>query len=641
MTQSIEAFGKYLLLERLAMGGMAEVYLAKSFGAGGISKFVAVKRILPQFSDNQDFIDMFKEEAKIVMNLNHSNIVSIYDFGVERGQFFLVMEFVEGQNLRQTLTHLRKNNKVLSMDQIVYVIKEVAAGLDHAHRCIDASTGKMLNITHRDMSPQNVMLSFEGEVKVVDFGIAKAENQLEQTRSGTIKGKFSYMSPEQAEGQIVDFRTDIFSLGIVLWELLAGERLFNASNEAATLKKIKDCQITPIRQMNPSVHLDLEKIVSKCLIRDRNHRYQSAELLSKDLSRFLNTHYPEFSKQEFSKFLKSLYQGMFIENRKKLAEYAKIDHVPKLEMDRTSVTQTETSAETQHQNKAIPVPVPEDDSEKLRVNFEDSVKIDLDKLKAPPDPQEPVLRNKRSGSQLSKSANTSSRTGSMHTSTNAARQTQARYVVKPPPPAPRSSGGGGLGLFFTVSLMIGGGFWYWQQKTGGTVELPQKDTPVVAPERVKNASPVADVDVVIDSTPRGAVLVMNGQNMGVTPIRTHMLSGQTFRMKVSKEGYLPYETDGELIPPEGYSKVIKLLAEPPSGKITIQAYNAGAQPKVYVDDVLVAQSLPAEVKIKAGSQVMVKIVNPLSRTVGIESVVVGQGQTKSVYVILNKQAQVQ
>src|SRR5690606_1727145 len=149
--------------------------------------------------------------------------------GVERSQFFLVMEYVEGRNLRQVLNELKKSNTQFTIEQIVYMTKEVAAGLDHAHRCIDGATGKPLNITHRDMSPQNIMVSFEGEVKIIDFGIAKAETQLEATKAGTLKGKFGYMSPEQADGMPIDLRTDIFSLGIVLWELLANDRLFTSS----------------------------------------------------------------------------------------------------------------------------------------------------------------------------------------------------------------------------------------------------------------------------------------------------------------------------------------------------------------------------------------------------------------------------
>ncbi|MCB0393880.1 MAG: serine/threonine protein kinase, partial [Bdellovibrionales bacterium] len=233
-----EYFGKYILLDKLATGGMAEVYLAKSLGAENVSKLLAVKRILPQFSQNQEFVEMFKEEAKIAMNISHGNIVSIFEFGEERGQFFIVMEYVEGRNLRQVLNRLNKTDIYFGIEDIVYLIKETAAGLDHAHRHVDPTTGKPLNITHRDVSPQNVMLSFEGEIKIVDFGIAKAESKLETTRAGTLKGKFGYMSPEQAEGMEVDYRTDIFSLGIVLWELLARERLFLSNNEVNTLKKI-------------------------------------------------------------------------------------------------------------------------------------------------------------------------------------------------------------------------------------------------------------------------------------------------------------------------------------------------------------------------------------------------------------------
>ena len=224
MSLSYEAFGKYILLEKLAVGGMAEIYLARNSGASGVSKFVAIKRILPQFTEQIEFIDMFKDEAKIAINLAHANVVSISEFGLEKDTFYLAMDYIEGRNLRQILNKMKKSSLSFSVEQVLYIIKEVAAGLDHAHRCIDANTGKPLDIIHRDMSPQNVMVSFEGEVKIVDFGIANAATQLETTRAGTLKGKFGYMSPEQAEGQMVDLRTDVFALGIVLWELLANDR---------------------------------------------------------------------------------------------------------------------------------------------------------------------------------------------------------------------------------------------------------------------------------------------------------------------------------------------------------------------------------------------------------------------------------
>lgn len=341
MSQSYEYFGKYILLEKLATGGMAEVWLARTAGAGGIGKFVAIKKILPQFSDNPEFIQMFKDEATIAMNLSHSNIVSIYEFGQEKNQLFLVMGFVEGRNLRQILNKMKQSSHKFSTDQIVYMVKEVAAGLDHAHRSLSANTGKPLNITHRDMSPQNIMITFEGEVKIVDFGIAKAESQIENTRTGTLKGKFGYMSPEQAEGHPTDLRTDVFSLGICLWELLANERLFVANNEINTLRKIRECNVPSLTKIDPNINSELERVVMKSLTRDRNLRYQTAAAFHRDLSRFLNRQYPDFSPHDFSVFIKTLYTDEILDLRKRLVDYSKIPIRPqtiKGDSDRSQAT---------------------------------------------------------------------------------------------------------------------------------------------------------------------------------------------------------------------------------------------------------------------------------------------------------------
>lgn len=350
----LETFGKYVLLEKLAMGGMAEVYLARSIGAGGVGKFVAVKRILPQFSEQPEFVEMFKDEASIAINLQHSNIVTITEFGMEKNQFFIVMDFVNGRNLKQILNKVKTANSSLGIEHIVYCAKEIAAGLDHAHRCLNPATAKPLNIIHRDMSPHNVMISFEGEIKVVDFGIAKAETQIESTRAGTLKGKFGYMSPEQADAQEVDQRTDVFSLGIILWELLANDRLFVGKNEIEILRKIKECNIQPLRKLNANIPPELEKIVSKALAKDRNLRYRNAEDLHRDLHRFLNLKYPDFSKQDFAKFLKTLFAKEIEDTHRKLLDYAKLDFsqlirpkrrtpVPALDEYSNSAVQTQKS----------------------------------------------------------------------------------------------------------------------------------------------------------------------------------------------------------------------------------------------------------------------------------------------------------
>jgi serine/threonine protein kinase len=356
VSQNYEYFGKYILLEKLATGGMAEVWLARAPGAGGIGKFVAIKKILPQYSDNPEFIQMFKDEAAIAMNLSQSNIVSIYEFGQEKNQLFLVMDYVEGRNLRQILNKMKQSSTQFSPDQIIYAVKEVAAGLDHAHRSLNSATGKPLNITHRDMSPQNIMITFEGEVRIVDFGIAKAESQMENTRTGTLKGKFGYMSPEQAEGLVTDLRTDIFSLGICLWELLANDRLFIANNEINTLRKIRECNVPSLTKLNPNINSELERITMKALTRDRNLRYQTAAAMHRDLSRFLNRQYPDFSPHDFSVFIKTLYTDEILETRKRLVDYAKIPFkalVAKNDSEEKTLISFPQSADTKSKVKTV------------------------------------------------------------------------------------------------------------------------------------------------------------------------------------------------------------------------------------------------------------------------------------------------
>lgn len=637
----MERFGKYLLLERLAAGGMAEVYLAKSIGANGINKFVAIKRILPQYSDNAEFIDMFKEEAKIAVNLNHSNIVSIYDFGIEKHQFFLVMEFVEGQNLRQILNHMKKEGKELSLDQIIYLVKEVAAGLDHAHRCLDGTTGRPLNITHRDMSPQNVMLSFEGEIKIVDFGIAKAETQVENTRAGTIKGKFGYMSPEQADGHAVDPRTDIFSLGIVLWELLAKDRLFTGQNEAATLRKVRECQVPSLRKVNSAISPELERICMKALAKDKSLRYQTAAAFHKDLNRFLNTQYPEFSTQEFSKYMKSLYHKMYLENRRKLADYAKLSSGPApTSEDRTVVTSTVTetmgSPEAPAPQYNSPPPEPEQ-----RLNLEPQMqgRVDLSALKSSGDQ-----------SRARMPARTGTTSGPFpHTQTGFRPQgTQSRIYV---PPKPASNNNWIYGLF-AAALVIGGGFFYFKKMNGTLPQLPSAASTTEAgsqgtaqqptPAGQYEAASKHVVPLNIQSNPQGAVVYINGKNVGITPYIGHIESQKEFRLTIRKEGYLVYDRVGEQAGSDLYRLEATLQPEPPMGYVAIEVLGGGSEPVITVNGQrLQDKSQLSRYPVPAGVPVKIRATNPFAQVAAEETVTVGQSQKKAVRLILSRQGNTQ
>jgi serine/threonine protein kinase len=312
--------GKYLLLERLASGGMAEVYRAKASGAGGFEKQLAVKRILPNYSQNDEFRKMFEYEARLSSQLTHANIVQIYDFVKSGDMYLLAMEFVDGKNLRQFINKAKKLNTPLPISFSVFIVNETTRGLEYAHKKKDELTGRPLNIIHRDMSPQNIMLSYEGAVKIVDFGIAKAKDRADETRSGVIKGKFGYMSPEQANGEAVDRRSDVFSTVIILWEMLTGRRLFTADNDLATLKMIQDCVITPPSKYNPRVVPDLERILMKGLSKDLKLRHQDAAAVNRDLQAFLAKFYPSYGQKEVSDLIHRVFSEEIVAEKKRLEE---------------------------------------------------------------------------------------------------------------------------------------------------------------------------------------------------------------------------------------------------------------------------------------------------------------------------------
>ncbi|MBX3214062.1 MAG: serine/threonine protein kinase [Labilithrix sp.] len=283
MTESAQ---RYRVVEKLESGGMAEVFRAESEGLQGFRKQVAIKRVLPHLSEKKRFIAMFLDEARVTAQLTHSNCVQVFDIGVGDNAYFIVMEYVDGANLKSIAESLKKQGKDFPVAAAAFIAHEICKGLSYAHELTDQH-GMPLNIVHRDMSPPNVLVTKYGEVKIVDFGLAKASSQLEKSEPGIIKGKFSYLSPEAAVGQDVDAKTDIFAVGIILWELLAGQRLFLGETDFQTVKKVQQAQVPPISQVNRRVPPELERIVNKALAKEMIHRYGTARELGQDLSRFL------------------------------------------------------------------------------------------------------------------------------------------------------------------------------------------------------------------------------------------------------------------------------------------------------------------------------------------------------------------
>jgi serine/threonine protein kinase len=303
---SIESYGEYQLLKKLATGGMAQIFLARQQGLEGFEKFLVVKRILPHLAENDDFIKMFLDEARIAARLNHPNIVQIFNLGAQDDSYFIAMEFIHGEDVRRIWKRADSLGKPIPVPLVARVIMDACSGLDYAHKKTDAQ-GKPLNIVHRDISPQNILVTFEGGVKVVDFGIAKAADQATVTKSGVLKGKYSYMSPEQASGRKIDCRSDIFALGVVLYELITGVRLFKRPNDIQTLNAVTECEVALPSIVNSRVPKALDEIVMKALAKRPEDRYQEAIALQSALENWALAGKLPSSSVHLAAFMREIY----------------------------------------------------------------------------------------------------------------------------------------------------------------------------------------------------------------------------------------------------------------------------------------------------------------------------------------------
>src|SRR5262245_37342586 len=259
---------------------MAEIFLASAQGPEGFEKDVVIKRIRPGFADDPSFVQMFVDEARVVSRLSHANIVQIFDFDRHGETYFLAMEYVRGRSLSEANKRARELSVPIVPVLAAQVCQEVARGLGYAHRL--SEEGRILSLVHRDVTPHNVLLSYDGAVKLTDFGIAKASNRA--TTAGMLKGKFAYMSPEQARGERVDPRTDVFALGITLWELLTSGRLFDSESDVGVLRAVQEREVLAPSVLNPEVDEEMDRVILRALERDLSRRYQSAQEMERALA---------------------------------------------------------------------------------------------------------------------------------------------------------------------------------------------------------------------------------------------------------------------------------------------------------------------------------------------------------------------
>jgi serine/threonine-protein kinase len=313
-------FGKYTLLRKLASGGMAQLFLALQKSVAGFEKLVVIKRILPQMNQDRAFIDMLLHEARIAATLSHPNIVQIFDVGQVDGTYFIAMEHIHGEDIRSLVRQMKAAGyREFPLEHAIGIALGMCAGLAYAHEKRDLD-GSFLNIVHRDISPQNVVITFSGDVKIVDFGIAKSDAATNETKSGRLKGKVPYMSPEQARGERLDARSDIFAAGVILFELTTGKRLFKGQSEYETLKLICDRDYPLPSWVKPGYPAELERIVMKALGKDREDRFQTAREMQAALEEFVRHERIRVSTIALQHFMQELFTEKLLAQKEELLQ---------------------------------------------------------------------------------------------------------------------------------------------------------------------------------------------------------------------------------------------------------------------------------------------------------------------------------
>ncbi|MBN1282313.1 MAG: serine/threonine protein kinase [Proteobacteria bacterium] len=531
-------FGKYLLLKKLAVGGMAEIYRAKTYGVDGFEKELVIKRILPHCSADKDFIDMLIQEAKLSVLLSHANIVQVYDLSKVGDDYYIAMELIHGVNLRDIMYRGREAGKPLPTAIAVYIASEICKGLDYAHRKTDQSN-KPLNIVHRDISPQNILLSYEGEVKIVDFGIAKAAMNISHTLAGILKGKIAYMSPEQAMGSGVDGRTDIFSTGILLYEMLAGQKLFTGESQFEVLKKIRTTRVTE-ESLPESIPEQLKPIVVKALAYEAEGRYQTAGDMQIDLTKYLYTNHVDFSPRKLAQFIKEI----FLDEMRAEQEFKAKEVAAEVLTGTMNVNEGAKQVSIVHREVSA-----EDDTARTEKPKEKFLET-MSGMPAPGREKTPLPRPRK----------------------------------KPAPAAvaPRKARAGLLPkALAAAAILIAVGWLAWRF-------IPSVPGPDEAVEAVPEA---ATGSVRVVSTPEGALILRDGESTGLTTpaVVGDLAVDKNYRFRVEKEEYSPAEMEVAITGPE--EKTITLMLAPSAGTLNISTEPSGAS--IFIDGKQSAMTTPA------------------------------------------------
>ena len=544
---ALARYGRYELLGRLAYGGMAEIFLAREAAHASAHRMLVIKRVLPHVAEDQHFVDMFVDEARLAMQLNHPNICHVYSFGEEEGTYYIAMEWVNGKPLSKIIRNAREQGG-LPIPVALKIIAQVADALDYAHRACDAK-GEPLGIVHRDVSPQNIMVSYDGAVKLLDFGIAKASSHSTRTEAGVIKGKFAYMSPQQCVGEPIDGRADVFALGVCLFEALTGKNPFRRKTEFETMTMIVGDKAPSARERRPELSEEVEAIIQKALMKQPELRYQSAGEMQLAIEGVIAKLGVVVSGSRMGEHLSRLF----------------VDDVrdgPQLDM-RMSVVPRMTGGV---------------------MSADDSKEVD-----SAPRPRAP------GSTELDAMAIPASMVEGPRTAKRSALGPIAIVLV----------------LLALLGIAGAGGLLAWTMMAAPAPEVA-RSAPVVAPPIATTPQPLepepsATGSVFIDSTPPGASIQMGDRaGAGVTPLEIGMVAPGTYALRLTREGY--EEWSGQVEVTAGQRAAITAELErrhrerPPPAAPGQLSLNTQPWSKVYLGSRLLGTTPIGRVSVPSGTQ---------------------------------------
>lgn len=635
MAEKYQRFGKYLILDHLVDGGMAKICIANYLGEQA-NKIVAIKMVQPQYSKNASFVQMFEDELKVTFGLLHPNIAQVYDYGMVDEQLYSAMEYVDGANLKQYLDRLKEMKFVFPVEISTYIVSQVSQALHYAHTFQDKLTGKPFNIIHRDISPHNIMLTYDGSVKLIDFGIAKADSNSEATQAGTIKGKLSYLAPEYLEGLELDHRYDQFAVGITLWEMLCSRKLFTAKNDLAVLKLIQGCKIPKPSSINPNVPAELDEIVLKALSKDRSQRFENMDKLNRALVKFLYSKYPDFNATDLSYFAKQLFKKEIESDHKKFVEFGKIDLKPFLSelqqdsgLSNSGGTSSHTSsARVQSEEKSGKIVLDLgtfDDNDESIPNLDLALEggvgnkkkrsVTTPKLKTPGldkmTPEEGLVGRGRT--RVSEPTRTRTRTRVREANSNASKKRREKEKQD------QNKGKGSYIPLFVVASLVGAFFFkpaLIEDLTG--LKLTNEKKREVASRNKDNYEPKPLGEVTINNLEPSMKVLVNGKVLEFSGISAKVPFNEKLNFSVTKSGYKKWEMKKAVILSDSRPFVSFTIPELEKLKVgyltTSLNYSPGSKIKFEVDGKFVEKNLPLKNERIPAGQYSGTIHNPVLGT---------------------------